>query len=115
MPQESYVLPRKAAAGAERGSLEPGHASLPWAGGPQACRRLGGQPRLTNRERWLLLDTTALRGQLCRTAFLRIASAEAWSFRVARDRGFFLWQLTNAPGIHKWPPGSVGVWAPRAV
>jgi hypothetical protein len=29
------VLPRKAAAGAERGSLEPGHASLPGLAGRQ--------------------------------------------------------------------------------
>ena len=40
---------------------------------PQA---LGGQPRLTPE------------GQLCRAAFLRIASAEAWSFELASDRRF---------------------------
>jgi hypothetical protein len=40
---------------------------------PQA---LGGQSRLTILL-VALLDTTALRGQLCHAAFLRIASAEA--------------------------------------
>jgi hypothetical protein len=34
------VLPRKAAAGAEGGSLEPGHAPpFPGPGGPSACRK----------------------------------------------------------------------------
>jgi hypothetical protein len=36
---EPNLLPRNLPAAAERGSLEPGHASLPWAGGPSACRR----------------------------------------------------------------------------
>jgi hypothetical protein len=41
------VLPRKAASGAERGSLEPGHASLPGQAGRQLAAGLGGQSRLT--------------------------------------------------------------------
>ena len=110
------MLARKAAAGAERGSLEPGHAH-PFLG--LTGRQLAaGTWRPVPAHKSLLvalLDTTALRGQLCRAALLRIVSAEAWSFRLASDRRFLLWQLTSAPGIHKWPPGSVGVWAARAV
>ena len=37
------MLPRKAAAGAERGSLEPGHASLPGLAGRQLAAGTGGQ------------------------------------------------------------------------
>jgi len=40
---------------------------------PQA---LGGQSRLTNPSLLALLDTTALSGQRCRAALLRIASTE---------------------------------------
>ena len=38
---------RKAAPGAERGSLEPGHASLPGLVGRQLAAGIGGQSRLT--------------------------------------------------------------------
>jgi len=37
------VLPRRPAAGAERGSLEPGHASLPGLAGRQLAAGIGGQ------------------------------------------------------------------------
>jgi len=70
------VLPRKAAAGAERGSLEPGHASLPGLAGRQLAAGTW-RPVPAHNPIVALLDTTALRGQLCRAAFLRIASAEA--------------------------------------
>ncbi len=66
--RESNVLPRKAAAGAERGSLEPGHASLPGLAGRQLA---AGTWRPVPAHKSLvvaLLDTTALRGQLCRAA-----------------------------------------------
>jgi hypothetical protein len=43
------VLPRKAAAGAERGSLEPGHASLPELAGRQRLPQApAAKSRLTN-------------------------------------------------------------------
>jgi hypothetical protein len=72
------VLPRKAAAGAERGSLEPGHASLPGLAGRQlAAGTWRPVPAHKSVSSGLFLDTTALRGQLCRAALLRIASAEA--------------------------------------
>src|SRR5439155_24947662 len=54
--QESNVLPRKAAAGAARGSLEPGHASLPGLAGTQLAagiRRPAPAHRITAFVRWV--------------------------------------------------------------
>ena len=80
------MLPRKAAAGAERGSLEPGHASLPGLAGRQLAAGIRRPVPAHKSVSVALLVTTegsALLGGLPHKRERR-----AWSFELASDRRF---------------------------